>query len=129
MVNDAEASSLCRPVNLEELREVLFMFKKDKSPGHDGWTIEFFIFFFDLVGVDLLEMVEESRMKGQIAGGLNSTFIALIQKSNKPTTFNDFRSIYVCNLCYKLISKIIANHIRPFLSRSLSIEQLGFPKG
>jgi hypothetical protein len=74
-------------------------------------------------------MVEESRMKGQIVGGLNSTFIALIPKTNKPTTFNDYRPISVCNLCYKLISKIIANRIKPILSRSLSAEQLGFLKG
>jgi hypothetical protein len=74
-------------------------------------------------------MVEESRMKGQIAGGLNSTFIALVPKTNKPTTFNDLRPISVCNLCYKLISKIIANRIRPILSRSLSAKQLVFLKG
>jgi len=35
-------------------------FKKEKSPGPDGWTSEFFIFFFDLLGEDLLAMVEES---------------------------------------------------------------------
>jgi len=105
------------------------MFKKDKSPRPDGWTVEFFTFFFDLVGIDLLKIVEESRMKGQIASGLNSTFIALIPKSNNLTTFNDFRPIFVCNLCYKLISKIIENCIRPILSRSLSAQQINFLKG
>ena len=32
------------------------------------------------------------------------------------------------SLCYKLISKIITNRIRPILSRSLFVEQLGFLK-
>jgi hypothetical protein len=54
MVSDEETSPLYSPVNLEELNSVLFHFKKEKSMGSDGWTIEFFIFFFDLVGDDLL---------------------------------------------------------------------------
>jgi hypothetical protein len=55
MVNDEESSILYKPVTLEELKQVLFNFKKDKSPGPDGWSTEFFTFFFDIVGEDLLE--------------------------------------------------------------------------
>jgi hypothetical protein len=77
----------------------------------------------------VLEMVEASRLKGIISGGLNSTFLALIHKVNKPLSFGDFRAISLCDLCYKVISKIIENQIKPILSRSLSEEQLGFLKG
>jgi hypothetical protein len=63
------------------------------------------------------------------AGNLNSTFLALIPKSNKPQTFGDYRSISLCNLVYKLISKVIANCIKPILSRNLSVEQFGFLEG
>jgi hypothetical protein len=86
-------------------------------------------YFFDLVGDDLLEVVEDSRNRGEVVRALNSTFLALIPKVNKPTSFDDFRPISLCNLCYKLIAKIIANRIKPILSRSLSEEQLGFLKG
>jgi hypothetical protein len=92
-----------KPVTLEELKDVLFLFKKDKSPGPDGWTVEFFTYFFDLVGEDLLGMVEESRRLGIVSGGLNATFLTLIPKANKPSTFDDFRPISLCNLCYKVI--------------------------
>jgi hypothetical protein len=115
-------------VTLEEIKDIIFHFKKEKSPGPDGWTVEFFTYFFDLVGEDLLEMVEESRRLGKITGGLNATFLTLIPKANKPSTFDDFRLISLCNLCYKIISKIIANRIKPFLSKFLSEEQLGFYK-
>jgi hypothetical protein len=108
---------------------LFFILRKIKVPGPDGWTVEFFTYFFDLVGEDLLEMVEESRRLGKINGGLNSTFLTLIPKANKPVTYEDFRPISLCNLCYKVISKIIANRIKPFLSRSLSEEQLGFLQG
>jgi hypothetical protein len=80
------------------------------------------------VGPELLELVEDSRLHGKISGALNSTFLTLIPKANHPT-FGDYRPIALCNLCYKLISKIIANRIKPILSRFLSREQLGFLKG
>jgi hypothetical protein len=74
-------------------------------------------------------MVEESRLKGNISGGLNSIFIYLITKLNKPLKFGDYRPILLCNLCYKIISNIITNQIKPILSRSLSEEKLGFLQG
>jgi hypothetical protein len=111
---------------LEELKDVMFMFQKEKSPGPDGWTVELFISFFDHVGEDVLAMVEESRSLGAIAGGLNSMFLTLIPKENNPTSFDDFRPISLCNLFYKIISKIIAKRIKSILSRTLTIEQMGF---
>ena len=39
---EEENRRLMRPVDEEELKEVLGSFQKDKSPGPDGWTIEFF---------------------------------------------------------------------------------------
>jgi hypothetical protein len=113
MVDEEEAESLFKPVTLEELKSVLENFKKERSPGPDGWTTEFFTFFFDLVGGDLLEMVEDSRRKGHLCGGINSTFLALIPKENKPVSFDDYRPISLCNLIYKVISKVIANQIKP----------------
>jgi hypothetical protein len=125
MVNEDEAETLFKPVTLEEIKSVLENFKKERSPGPDGWTTEFFIFFFDLVGDDLLDMVEDSRRKGQLCGGLNSTFLALIPKVNKLVSFDDYRPISLCNLIYKVISKILANRIKSILSKCLSSEQLG----
>jgi hypothetical protein len=38
-------------------------FTKEKSLGPDGWTVEFYLHYFDLVGQDLLDMVEETRIE------------------------------------------------------------------
>lgn len=56
----------------------------------------------------------------------NSTFIALIPKSNNPTSFNDFQPISLCNCIYKIISKIIANCLQPILSNHISAKQIPF---
>jgi len=59
-VSATEADDLHKPVSLSELKQILLNFKSERSPGPDGWTSEFFCFFFDLIGQDLLQMVEDS---------------------------------------------------------------------
>jgi hypothetical protein len=126
-MNEKEESALHRLVTLEELKEALSLFKKDKSPSPDGWTVEFFIHFFDLVSEDLSVMVDESRSRGHITRSLNSTFLSLIPKVNKLANFGDFRPISLCNIVYKVIEIWIKLIISKTLSMSL-ILKLDFHK-
>ena len=81
-----------------------------------------------LLGDELLSAVDCTRVSGCIPPSLNSTFLALIPKKVNPFTFADFRPISLCNLLYKLISKVIATRLKPFLDSHISIEQYGFLK-
>jgi hypothetical protein len=81
------------------------------------------------LGNELLEVVEESRRLGKVLGALNATFIALIPKSDKPDSFGGFRPIALCNLVYKIITKIIAAKLKTSLSIGISKEQFGFLEG
>eukprot|EP00253_Pinus_taeda_P024074 PITA_24074 len=125
-VNEEDSADLSAPVTIEELESTLKWFKKEKSPGLDGWNIEFYIAFFDLIGKDLLRVVEESRSTGCLYNAINSTFIALIPKSDSPSSFDDYRPISLCNVLYKIISKIIANRIKPILSKHIAPQQFAF---
>lgn len=115
-VNDDDVEELTVIVTAGKLEGTLKWFKKDKSPGPDGWTIEFYLAFYELLGNDLLKVVEECRMSSSLYNVVNSTFIALIPKSDTPSSFNDYMPISLCNCLYKIISKVVANHLRPILS-------------
>jgi hypothetical protein len=128
-ITEEDSDNLEHPVTKKEIMEILKLFAVDKSSGPDGWTVEFYLKFFEVVSDDLVDLVEDTRSRGRIKSTLNSTFLALIPKENNPQTFGDYRPITLCNLCYKLISKVIANMIKPILSRELSGEQLRFLKG
>jgi hypothetical protein len=117
-----EVNALEKPVSKVEILEVLKGLTKEKSHGLDGWIVEFFLHFFDLVADDLWEVVEESRISGMVNRSLNSMFIVLIPKVNGPSSFGEFGPIALCNLCYKIITKILATWIRPILSHTLSAE-------
>lgn len=57
---------------------------------------------------------------------LNFTFIVLIPKISKPKKITDFRPISLCNVIYKIGSKIIANRIKPFLDKVIFPTQPAF---
>jgi hypothetical protein len=78
--------------------------------------------FFDIVGLELLEVVEESKMKGNVNGVLIVDFIEIIPKSDNPESFSGFRPISLCNISYKIILKIVASRIKSFLSKGISKE-------
>ena len=42
---------------------------------------------------------------------LNSTFITLMPKTDWPNSFNDYIPIYLCNLVYKVIIKVLSNRM------------------
>lgn len=61
------------------------------------------------MGIELLQVVEESRTSGYISGAINAKFLDLIQNKSNSCSFLDFRPISLCNFVYNLISKIIAS--------------------
>ncbi|MCY6524977.1 hypothetical protein, partial [Actinobacillus pleuropneumoniae] len=75
-------------VTLGELEATMRGFQKEKSPGPDGWTIEFYLAFFDLLGQDLLRVINHCNGSGKIPSAIKATFIALIPKSDKPASYD-----------------------------------------
>eukprot|EP00253_Pinus_taeda_P019311 PITA_19311 len=128
-VEEEEAEDLIREVTKEEVESIVKSMAKDKSPGPNGWTIELFHHFFESIGAELTEVVEESRRKGEIYSPFNATFIALIPKKEDPDSFEDFRPISLYNCVYKIIEKLIAVRLKPILSKCISSEQFGFLDG
>jgi hypothetical protein len=49
-VEEEDNRTLMEEVIEEELKEVLHSFQKDKIPGLDGWSMDFFVGLFDLIG-------------------------------------------------------------------------------
>ena len=92
-LDQEEGRELTKEVIIGKLEATLKWIKKDKSPGLDRWSIDFYLAFFETLGVDLLKVNEHSRINGEILEYFTSTFITLIPKSDNPSTFDDYRPI------------------------------------
>eukprot|EP00253_Pinus_taeda_P004750 PITA_04750 len=121
-VND----SLNREITEEEIRKAIWTLQPDKSPGPDGFLINFYRDHWPLIRKDLLKMLRGIQRKGKMGGFTNSTFLALIPKENRPTSFSRFRPISLCNSSYKIFMKIIATRLQPLLPSLISENQGGF---
>jgi len=82
--------ALEKPVTLTEVEDILKIRAKEKSLRPYGWTVEFYLGFWDSVGQDIVDLVEESCGSGFISSTLNSTFIYLTPKHSKPSSFDIF---------------------------------------
>jgi hypothetical protein len=70
--------------------------------------------------------VEHSTSSSNILKALNSTFLSLIPKENVDNTLDKFHSIPLCNVSYKVISKVETNYIKPLLEKIISKEKGGY---
>ena len=53
------------PLNYEECKNVLESFQNDKSPGEDGFIVEFYKLFYDLPSENLLACLNEANEENE----------------------------------------------------------------
>ena len=128
-VSDDMNDSLLKEFRVEEVRRALKQMHPTKSPGPDGMSPILFQKYWDVVGPQVVHCVLNTLNSGIMPEGLNDTYICLIPKVNCPQKITDFRPISLCNVIYKLVSKVLANRLKIILPAVISEEQSGFVPG
>ena len=129
LVTREDNYNLNRLVNEEEVSEVIKDMQHGKAPGPDGFNADFFKACWSIVKQDTLNVVEDSRKNRTIMKAFNTAFISLIPKQDNAMKPDRFRPIALCNVVYKIISKVIANRLKPLLPTLVSREQTGYVEG
>ena len=79
--------------------------KNGKTPGTDGFTVEFYKFLGGDIGQILLESLNEALRKKELSITQKQGIIMLIPKNNKPRVLiQNWRPITLLNVDYKLLS-------------------------
>ncbi|XP_024200592.1 uncharacterized protein LOC112203927 [Rosa chinensis] len=122
-------SMLCAPYTAVEIRAALFQMYPTKSPRPDGMPPLFFQQYWDTIGTDVVAAVQSFLHSGQLLASINYTHVYLIPKVKNPTCMSELRPIALCNVIYKICSKVLANRLKSILSQIISPFQSAFVPG
>ena len=122
-------ADLMRPFTHDEVKIALFQMHPSKAPSPDGMTALFFQKYWHLVGFDVSHAVLDFLNSGRMLGCINFTHIVLIPKVKNPQYMSQFRPISLCNVIYKIISKVLVNRMKVMLPTVISESQSAFVSG
>ena len=128
-LSEEEKCSISEEVSEEEIKAMLSSLKAFKAPGPDGLHAGFFQRFWLTIGTSVINEVKKVFTVRRVSVYLNTTHIALIPKSQGPETLSNYRPISLCNMAYKIVSKIIVARLRPYLDKLISPCQSAFIPG
>ena len=74
----------------------------------------------------MINAVLEFLNTGYMEPDLNFTYIVLIPKIKSPEKIFDYRPISLCNVIYKIISKVLANRLKQILPQLIAPSQSAF---
>ena len=112
----------------------------NKTPGSDGFTIEFYRFFWNAIGpimvfwnaigpimVDSFNYAFEN---GKMSIAQKRGIISLIPKKDKDKKYlRNWRPISLLNNDYKIVKKALASHLEKVSPMIISSNQTGYVKG
>ena len=101
----------------------------DKAPSPDGFSLAFYHHCWRVVERDVLTVFEEFYQHSKFEKSLNTTFIALIPKKNGASNIRDFRPISLVRSVYKILAKVLANHLKEVLDQLISESHNSFVGG
>ncbi|GJY76385.1 RNA-directed DNA polymerase, eukaryota [Tanacetum coccineum] len=125
-LNNEQAADLENSITQDEIRNAVWGYGENKSPGPDGFTFEFFRKFWNVIGADVCVVVEWFFDHSSFSKGCNSSFVALILKIQDPKFVNDYRPISLIGSLYKVVTKVLANRLSSVISDLISDVQTAF---
>ena len=97
-----------------------------KSLGQDGMPSIFYQWYWPRIGGDIANVALFCLNSGKIISSLNHTFLTLIPKVKSLDKVFDFQPIALCNILYKLISKVLVNRLKKIMPLIIFESQSAF---
>ena len=113
-----------------ECFSVLGTFPKNKTPGNDGLTIEFYLAFWPLFGRLLVDSLNYAFEFGELSNSQKQAIITLIEKKGKDKRIiRNWRPISLINVDAKIASKTLAKRLEKVLPEIIHSNENAFVKG
>ena len=126
-LNITESNECDNELSEIELYISLMSMQKNKSPGNDGLTKEFFVAFWEDIKGVFLSSCRTGKLKKELSTSQRQAIIKLIEKKDKDERFiKNWQPISLLNVDYKIISKALASRVRKVLPNLISPQQTAY---
>ena len=107
-----DQADLCEGyLGVEECREALMGMARNKAPGSDGLPMEFYVKFWDVLGSDLVTVLNSCFDAGLLSSSQRRGVISLSFKKGDRLDPRNWRPISLLNVDYKLAARVLAGRL------------------
>ena len=125
-LSEEDKNFLEAPLTLEEIIQAIKNMQLNKSPGLDGFPVDFYRAFEDILGPLLLEVYNDACRKGTLPQSMHTAIISFIYKKGKDALDpSGYRPISLINCDQKILSFLV-NRLSKVIGSTIHLDQSGF---
>ena len=118
------------PITEDEIWQTIKSLLADRAPGPDGFTGRFYKACWHLIKLEFMTAILTLQQgDARKLWLLNSAYLTLIPKKEECLSPQDFRPISLVHNFAKLLTKVMANQLAPWLKDLVSANQSAFVQG
>jgi exonuclease III len=129
-ISDDDKTLMDSKLTVDECKEALDEMSNNKSPGLDGFTVEFYKKFWNELKENFFKCIINIFENGIMSLDQRGGIISLIPKGDKdPRFIKNWRPISLLNVDYKILTKVLANRLKLVLETVIHQDQAAYVKG
>ena len=122
-VEKTDRDLLEKDIDLDEVIEAINRSGKNRSPGPDGLTSDFYVHHQTTIAPILTRLFNEIQERESLSKTQAESILSLIYKKGDEAEIRNYRPISLLNVDQKILTKILANRLNQALPKLIHSDQ------